>query len=158
MSRPISDAWFHRVKAATRDLVKACGGIVRAGEIAHASKSEVGRWQHAGDPDVIPLSAVLALEAECALPLVTSAMADLHGQRLVGDEPASVAAIASHHADALRSFADLVSEGAAALADGRITPAEATTLDRIAGDVERAMGPLRRALAAAQAGPLRSVK
>ena len=30
MSRPISDAWFFRIKAATRDLVLLCGGETTA--------------------------------------------------------------------------------------------------------------------------------
>lgn len=151
-ARPIHDAWFHRIKAATRDLVKACGGVVRAGEVAHASKSEVSRWQSGTDPDVIPLTAVLALEADCSMALITSVMADLNGQRLVGDGPASAVEVAGHHAEALRSMADLISSGAAALADGRITPAEATVLDRAAGDAERALAPLRRVLASVQGG------
>lgn len=157
MSRPISDAWFHRIKAATRDLVKACGGIVRAGELALTSKSEVSRWQSAADPDVITLPAILALEADCGLPLVTSVMADLNGQRLAGGEEVSAVQIANHHADALRHAAELMAQGAAALADGRVTPAEAALLDRAAGDLERALAPLRRTLSSVQAAPLRAV-
>ncbi len=61
MPRPISDAWFHRVKSATRDLVQACGGVVRSGELAHVSKTEVSRWQTATDEAIIPLPAVLVL-------------------------------------------------------------------------------------------------
>ena len=158
MSRPISDTWFLRIKAATRELVRACGGIVAAGETAHASKSEVSRWQGATDPDVIPLTAVLALEAECGMPIVTSVMADLHGQRLTDEKPACAVEIAGHHAETLRHLADLISQGAAALADGRVTPAEAALLDRVAGQAEQALAPLRRALASVQAAPLRSVK
>src|SRR5688572_21361412 len=82
MARPISDAWFHRVKGATRDLIVRCGGVVRAGEIASTSKTEVSRWQTTGTDDIISLPAALALEAECGAPLVTAAMADLHGRRL----------------------------------------------------------------------------
>lgn len=78
----ISEAWFHRLKAATRDLVKVCGGVVRAGEISGYSKTEVGRWQSATDTDVIPIPAALALEADSGRAFVSSVMAELNGRRL----------------------------------------------------------------------------
>lgn len=158
MSRPISDVWFHRIKAATRDLVKACGGIVRAGEIAHASKSEVSRWQSAADADVITLPAVLALEADCGLALVTSVMADLNGQRLEHGELGGAAEIAGQQAEVMRHAAELLAQGAAALADGKISPAEAQILDRAAGDLERALAPMRRTLSHVAAPVLRAVE
>lgn len=157
MSRPISDAWFHRVKAATRDLVKACGGVERAGSVAMVSKSEVSRWQSAADADVISLPAVLALEADCGLSLITSVMADLNGQHLERGEAGGVAEIASQQADVMRHAAELMAQGAAALADGKVSPAEAALLDRAAGDLERTLQPLRRSLAGVQPISLRAV-
>ncbi len=90
MSHPIPDAWFHRVKSATRDLVKLCGGVERAGEITHMSKSEVSRWQAGGPEVIIPITAALALEAECGVACVTSAMAGLTGRRLSEADEANV--------------------------------------------------------------------
>lgn len=149
MSRPISDAWFHRVKAATRDLVKACGGVVRTGEIANVSKTEVSRWQSATDADVISIPAALALEAECGLPLVTTAMAELHGRRLADADGTgeSSAHVAAEHAEAVRAVAELMAVGAVALADGDVTPAEAAQMDRLASEAERKLSPLRKSLA-----------
>src|SRR6185312_16646205 len=68
----ISDAWFYRLKAAQRDLIKMVGGIERAAEITSISKSHVGRWNNATDPDLMPINAALLLEAECGVPLITS--------------------------------------------------------------------------------------
>ena len=157
MSRPISDAWFHRVKAATRDLVKACGGVERAGSVAMVSKSEVSRWQSAADADVISIPAVLALESDCGLALITSVMADLNGQRLEHGEAGGVAQIASQQADVMRHAAELMAQGATALADGKVSPAEAALLDRAAGDLERTLQPLRRTLAGVHPVSLRAV-
>lgn len=149
MPQPISDAWFHRLKAATRDLVTACGGVVRAGELAHASKSEVSRWQTAADPAVVPIPAALALEAECGLPLVTTAMADLHGRRLTdGEDGGDCAGLFGRHAEAVRAAAEVISAGAAAQADGGLSAAEVEILDRTYGELERAVGGVRIALAA----------
>ena len=155
MNHPISDAWFIRIKLATRELIKVNRGIVAAGEIAHASKSEVSRWQSPTDPDIIPLTAVLALEAECGVCLVTSVMAELNGQRIGTPEGGCLhTAIAGQQAEALRLAAAMMTEGAAALADGKVTPAEAAMIDRAASDLQRAIEPLRRNLAAVQAALL----
>ncbi|MCX5571459.1 hypothetical protein [Kaistia nematophila] len=155
MSRPISDAWFHRVKSATRDLVQACGGLVRTGELAHASKSEVSRWQVATDEAIIPLPAVLALEADCGLPLVTTVMADLGGRRLEGsaDDTVSATSVLGHYAETMRASSELMASTAAALADGKITGAELEILDRNAGALERASATLRLNIAQAKGGP-----
>lgn len=152
--RAISEAWFHRIKAATRDLVKACGGIERAGEIAHAGKSTVSRWQHAGEEDIIPLPAVLALEADCDRPYVTRIMADLNGRGLT--DPEAVADVAgsltTHHNEVMRQFADLTTSVVSATADGVVSPAEAEIVDRDAAAMERALADLRRKMAAKKAG------
>lgn len=149
MSRPISDAWFHRIKSATRDIVKACGGVVRAGEIASTSKTEVSRWQSATDPDVISLTATLALEADCGLPLITAVMADLNGRSLSDPDAefANAQNFVQSQADTLRASANMMVESAKALADGKITPSEAEVLDRHAADIERNIAPMRRDLA-----------
>jgi hypothetical protein len=154
MARPISDAWFHRIKAATRDLVKACGGVERTAELAHVSKSEVSRWQVATDESVLPIAAALVLEAECGLPLVTTVMAELNGRRLTdgSSEGGSAAAVASRQAEVFRAAAELMARGAQALADGELTAAEAEIVDRAAAEVQRAIAPLRLDLAAAKAG------
>lgn len=77
-----TDAWFHRMKSAQRDLIKLAGGIERAAEITSFAKSSVGRWNNAGDAELMPPQAVYALEAECGVPVFTAAMAALHGRRL----------------------------------------------------------------------------
>ena len=64
MSSAVSDHFLYRLKAATRDLVKLVGGVVRAGEITSHSKTTVSRWQSVTDPDVIDLCAAIALEVE----------------------------------------------------------------------------------------------
>lgn len=154
MSRPISEAWFYRMKAATRDLITACGGIERAAGIAHVSKTEAGRWQVTSEAAILPITAALALEQDCGVPYVTRAMADLHGRRLVepSEEVASAASVLMQASDAARRAGELMAAAATAAADGRLSPAEAETLDRSAGDLARALEPLRHDLAGVRGG------
>lgn len=144
----IPDSWFHRLKAAQRDLIARCGGIERAGEISSSSKSHVGRWNNPTDPDLMPISAVLALEADCGVALVTAAMASLTGRRLVEpDAPGDgAAAVFRRHAEATGKAGELMAMGAAAFADGKLTPTELAQLDRASREVEEALGKLRIAI------------
>lgn len=150
--RPITDGWFHRIKAATRDLVKACGGVVRSGEVAHVSKSEISRYQSASDPDVIGLPQALALEAECGLPLITTVMADLSGRRLTDGAIASDGEVFNRHAETVRAASEVISAMAAAQADGHLTAAELEIVDRAYGDMERALAGVRAAIAGRKFG------
>lgn len=153
MTRPISDAWFHRVKSATRDLVKLAGGVVRAGEIAGVSKSEVSRWQSAADSDVISLPAALALEAECGMPLVTSAMAELQGRRVSDPREAEITGcLLGAYTGVLTGNAELQTAMAHALSDGTVTPSEADLISRHITGTESALVQLKQALAGIKAG------
>jgi hypothetical protein len=160
MSRPISDAWFYRIKSATRDLVKMCGGIERAGEIAMLSKTVMGRCQSAGDPDIISICAALALEAECGVAMVTTAMADLQGRRVIeaSEDPAHAGRIFARNAEVMRAASELMAVGATAASDGKVTPAEAEQMDRAAAALDQTIEPLRQDLARARAGTLKVVR
>ncbi|MFG1414027.1 hypothetical protein V5G24_23280 [Xanthobacter sp. VTT E-85241] len=147
-ARPLNEQWFHRIKAATRDLVKICGGVVRAGEVANRSKTEVSRWQSAGDSDVIDLAAALALEADCGVPVVTTVMAEVNGRRLTDEVAAqSAASLLDRHSEVLRRSAETCVLVAQALADHTVTPAEAELIDRSLAEQEVSLRHMRAGLA-----------
>lgn len=148
----ISDTWFYRLKAAQRDLIKRAGMIERAAEITSTSKSQVGRWNSSSEPDLMPLPAVLLLEAECGVSIVTQVMAELNGRRLADPdrEEAQRGDAMVRHADAIRQAGELMAAGAAAFADGKLTPAEAQQMDSAASTLERSVAELREALAGAR--------
>lgn len=148
-----ADTRFYRLKAAQRDLIAYCGGILRAAEITSASKSEVGRWNNAADPDLMSFPATLALEAECGVPVVTTVMAELNGRRLADPDASEVAQTCLWQAQAemVRTAAELMSAGALAMADGKVTSAEAMKLDRDAAKLERALADYRQAAAGIRA-------
>lgn len=152
MSRPISDTWFHRVKSATRDLVKMSGGVVRAGEVAGVSKSEVSRWQSPTDGDVISLPAALALEAECGVPLVTSAMAELQGRRVSDPNEEDVATcLLGAFTGVTLALGELQSVMGMSLSDGKVTPAEAGSVTRAATALEDKVTQLKLVMAGIKA-------
>lgn len=155
----LKNAWFFRIKAAQRDLIALSGGIERAAEITSTSKSHVGRWNNAQDTDLMPLNAVLMLEEHCGVAVVTSVMAELNGRRLA-DETAATrqnADVLSAYAEAVRHAGEVMSAGAIALADGKVTPAEALTVDRAVSVLERGLSELRKTLAGVRAGDLKVV-
>lgn len=150
----LPSAWFYRLKAAQRDLIKRVGGIERAGDIANVSKSQMGRFNNDGDPELMPLQVALMLQRECGVPLMTDAMAGLEGYRLTRPEEGSAAAnatIMSSYAETVVQAGELISRGALAFADGKLTAAEAAGIDRAAGLLEQGLSELRRATAAARA-------
>jgi hypothetical protein len=160
MDRPISDAWFHRIKAATRDLIDLCGGIERAARLCGMSPSVMGRYRNGADALIITIPVVMALELECGQPVLTAAMAGMHGRAL--SEPDGAAESTAHvfalNADVLRRASDLMAVSAASASDGRCTPAEAEQMDRAAADLENEIRPLRQGLAAAKAAQLKVVR
>lgn len=144
-----TEAWFHRVKAAQRDLIKIVGGIERAAEITSVSPSHIGRMNNARDTDLMPLSVVYALETECGLPIVTQAMAELSGRRLTdpnAEHRAHVDVLLSY-SEVMQRAASLMATAAQAISDGKVTPTEATAMDREAADLERGLSAYRQSLA-----------
>ncbi len=79
----MTNAWFHRLKAANRMLIKLNGGIEACSDLTSLSKSQIGRCNSDKDTDLLPIASVIRLEAECGNPVVTRAMAELHGFQLV---------------------------------------------------------------------------
>jgi hypothetical protein len=147
------DAWFHRIKAAQRDLIKLCGGLDRCVEISSVSRSHLGRMQNALDAEIMPLAVVIALEADCGQALVTSVMAGINGRRLTDPETeqAASACVMSTYADYRREDAELGVEVALGMSDGSLTPSEITRADRKAARVQEKLADFRAALATGKA-------
>ena len=142
-----------RLKSAQNQIIAACGGIDDVTEIISMGRSTVGRWNDLGDPTLMPLTAILALEAHCGQPIVTAALAELNGRRLADPDAQTVnqAGIMTRHAEAIINAGELMSTGAAAFADGKVTPNEAVSMDRAAATLERGLAEYRKALAGIRA-------
>lgn len=144
-----------RIKAAQQELIGLSGGI--DGALAQlgdrAGRSTVGRWNNQEDPTLMSLEAVIRLEAATGSSAMTAALAELNGRRLADRdaEAASQAGVMNRHAEAIVQAGELMAAGAAAFADGKVTPSEAAGIDRAAAQLEQSLGEYRKALAGIRA-------
>lgn len=151
-----SNIFILRLKAATRDLIAACGGVERAAEIAKLGKSTIARYQAPvldyDAPDLITLLAAARLEGECGVPFVTRAMAEAHGQLVVdpAKETTKGAALMAAYAAVAAASADEARIVAEAMADGVVDGNETELIDRAAGHTDRKRAEYRQVVAGAK--------
>ncbi|MCB5201906.1 hypothetical protein LH464_05360 [Neorhizobium sp. T786] len=147
------DAFLYRIKAAQRDLIERCGGIMRVVEKAGFSKSEVGRWNNSSEPDLMPIGAIAVLERDCGQALVTAVLAETNGRRLSDpdEERKAEVCVLNSHAELMRQSAELAHSIAVAIADGQVSPSEAQTIDRAASGIQKGLSDLRASLATIKA-------
>lgn len=127
MNDTLTNAWFHRLKSAHRKLIKKNGGIDDAAEIALISSSQIGRCNSETDNQFLPIVAVLKLEAECGDPVVTRAMAGLHGMKLIDPEEkvTDAGCLMRSGMNVAATFNEFQRESMLSFADLKVTPAEA---------------------------------
>lgn len=154
MPATISDNAHNRLKAAQKDLVSRCGGIERSASVSGYSPSQMHRYSDTkASPDLMPLHVVALLEAECGVPYVTSAMAEINGHRLAapeadGAQSASVERdVFACNTEVMRQVAALTMAVADALADGKLTPTEIDKISRQTAPVRDLLAKLDMALA-----------
>lgn len=150
---PGANARHYLLKAKQRDLIAAAGGIERAAMICSYSKSVVGRWNNADSPEIMELPAIFALEEETGRYDMSEAIAAARGRRFAGEEvsPATNGTVMASHAEAVVQMGELMTAGALAFADGKLTPAEAQQIDRALAKVEAATAEYRQVLAGVRA-------
>lgn len=148
MSDTMTNAWFHRLKAANRMLIKLNGGIEASAELASISSSQIGRCNSTTNTELLPITAVIRLEAECGDPVVTRAMAELHECTLVNpkDKPADGRCVMRDNGELQRLNGELQIGLAAATADMVITPTEAMVSLRNVEALERKIPDLKTSL------------
>ena len=122
----VSDADKAALKAATRRLLDAAGGLVSASMACRASKTSLGRFGSINDEQFIPADVIADLEADIGEPVVTRELARLAGHKLVpaqSSDPAPIdpARVAARIVCELGEFAAAVE---AMDADRRRTPHE----------------------------------
>lgn len=150
---PNANARHFLIKAKQRDLIAAAGGIERAAAVCDRSKSVVGRWFNGDNPEWIDLPALFALEEETGRFDLSEAIAALRGRSFADAAAAghdTNACIMARHAEAMVQVGELAASAAMAFSDGRLTPAEASQIDRAASALERAISELRKATAGAR--------
>lgn len=149
---PNANARHFLLKAKQRDLIAAAGGIERAADVCSYGKSTVGRWANADSPEMMPLDAIFALEEETGRFDMSEAICAARGRRLAETETASAnGSVMAAHAEAVVRMGEVLTEGALAFADGKLTPSESTQIDRAVSKLEAAASDYRKVLASAKA-------
>ncbi|MCV3209629.1 hypothetical protein OHD62_17445 [Mesorhizobium sp. YC-39] len=149
---PNANARHFLLKAKQRDLIAAAGGIERAADVCSYGKSTVGRWANTDSPELMPLDAIFALEEETGRFDMSEAIGSARGRRFADVEAvAANGSVMSAHAETVVRMGELMTEGALAFADGQLTPAESSRIDRALSKVEAGIGDYRKILAGAKA-------
>jgi hypothetical protein len=148
------EPWFHRVKAAQRDLIARCGGIERAAEVGEVAVSQMGRFNNVGADDLMGARVKSRLEAYAGDPVVSRVECEWLGWKV---EPAGLSpellsgSKADHHArlmkpiveagDATRAYLD-------GMKDGEFSPADCAAYDKELSELADAVQQARLANAA----------
>lgn len=138
MTKP-GDAVF-ALKAGFRELVKLVGGQDYAARLLGVSQSRISENAAPHQPDCTArIHHIAALEAEAGVPVVTRILAELAGHELVPLGTFKTEDPHIHLARIIKDAGEVSIAISQALADGRISPAEARTLKREAGGAIEAM-------------------
>jgi hypothetical protein len=144
------EARARALKLATGELVQSLGGIEGAAVSLEKGKSVVGRWVNRNDPEhFINLADLVALELLAPRPVVTELLCKLAGGLFVPhvDLAADEGSLSWLVMQLSKELGELSGNVASALADGRVTEAEATAAEADLDDLDRASQRLRAALA-----------
>lgn len=146
--RVLAAGAYQALGFATRRLVKAAGGLEAAASVTRVGKSTLGRYQDPGSGDWMPVDVVADLESESGQRFVTEALARQSGCLLLPLPAASAAApeMAQRLARLGQEIAEVFAASAAALADGRVEPAEAARMINEIDDAVRELAGLRSLL------------
>lgn len=141
-----------RIKRAVRQAVHLCGGVDGAAATAERSRSVAGDWNNLNHPAFPPTDCALALDeiavSQGHLPPIASALARELGGVFVPnvDALADEGTLAGMVMQLSKELGDVAGEIAKAMADGVVTPDEATgALDQL-DDLARVTSQLRAAL------------
>jgi hypothetical protein len=132
------------IKAATRDLVGACGGPVKAATYTRVGHADISRYGSVHEDHVerfMPADVMADLEAQCGSPILSDALARLADYLLV-KIPAvakSGTLLGSVTAASMKETSDVFVAIGDSLGDGTLCQADA---DRISREIDEAMAKL----------------
>lgn len=141
LPRRAAPADLFALKAAVRHALAIAGGGERFAAVTRVNAPALSKYGDALGEAFMPLDVAVDLDREIGAPVIAEALAAAHGYRLSPADPA--AAGAPNFADVakiMRESCDVADALTDALADGRIGPNEARTIDR---EIEESIAVLR---------------
>ena len=135
------------LKASFRDLVDAVGGNVRAAKVSRADGARLSRYGSIHESMHAPIDVVMDLEQEALKaggePLGTRALAEHHCFNLVPKAKADTSIDFTAHLGAVaKETGEAISTLGIAIADGHVTPQEATAALGEAREAQRKLACL----------------
>lgn len=142
---------LNRIKSSTKRLIEQCGGLQEAREIISAAGAQgttvasLSNYQRPNMQQSMPVHFVFLLEQQVEAPLITKALAEMHGYELVKKEAhehgdvnihGCFASISREHAKAIETYA-------AAIEDQVITPREAAEITQALDSCSEAISNAR---------------
>lgn len=143
-ARQLPDRDYQALKAATRQLINAAGGMEAAAAISRGNHQTMSRYGSAHLDNVdryIPIDVLADLESECGQPVLTAALARMSGHLLV-PEPSVVhsgSALGVITARALKETSEVFVALAEGLGDGKICVDDAR---KISKEIDEALSKL----------------
>ena len=141
-ARQLPERDYLALKAATRAIVKRCGGQEAAAENTRVSHQALSRYGALEDsPNFAPIDVIADLEAEIGEPIVTRELASLLGLKLIAVDAGAAMTPAQRLARVMKETHEVNAAFADALSDGKVDAADAQKIVREARD---AIGELER--------------
>lgn len=135
--RPYRHADYLSLKAATRRATMEAGKLA---DLAKRTRIDPSRISKAGNPneaEFLPIDVAMDLDALAGDDRILRAWAELRGFELVKDERnIAIENMARHIGAVGKESGELISEMCSAVADGRVSPAEASRIETAAEDVK----------------------
>lgn len=135
--RPYRNSDYLALKAATRRATIEAGTLA---DVAKRTRIDATRISKAGNPnenEFLPLDVAMDLDALAGDDRILRAWAELRGYDLVKDEKGvAIEDMARHVGSVGKESGELISEMCSAVADGKVTPAEASRIENAAEDVK----------------------
>lgn len=139
------------IKAQTRRLISAAGGLESAEQVTRVKKSVIGDYQNvAATAMFMPVDIVADLESDTGLPYVTEALVKLAGGYMVRvPSIISEAAFPQQFAIIAKETSDVFERAAHALQDGKVSAEES---QKLLFEISEAINALAQARAILEKG------
>jgi hypothetical protein len=134
------------IKAAVGRQVNNMGGVEKAAALVGMGKTQLANYCHPDRGERVPLVVALSLDEAAGDPLVLRTAATLLGFRLLPLDEHAEADILTALGATAGSAGQLLAEGYAAAADGKVTPSERRQMARKAVELQTGLATLLLAL------------
>jgi hypothetical protein len=135
-SRPYRNEDYLALKAATRRATKEAGTLADVAERTRLDASRISKCGNPNESEFLPIDVAMDLDALAGDDRILRAWAEMRGYDLLkAERNVAVEDMARHIGAVGKESGELISEMCEAVADGKVTPAEALRIEEAAEDV-----------------------